>query len=69
MKRRQARGGGGRFVRNTPENSLGLHFNIHERKADGSWCGALNPSKVGEAKPAACSHCGETLLQADAARS
>lgn len=62
MKRFQARGGAGRFVRNTPENTLGLHFNIHECKADGSWCGALNPSQVGEPRPSACSQCGEPIV-------
>ncbi len=61
MKRRQARSGGGRFVRNTPENTLGLHFGIHEKKQDGSWCGAFNPSPVGQPRPERCHACGEPL--------
>lgn len=64
MKRYQARRGGGRFTRNTPENSLGLHIAIHERRADGTWCGALNPSRVGEPRPTHCHACGE-LLEAE----
>lgn len=61
MKRLQARRGNGRFTGNTMENTLGLHTTIHERKADGEWCGALNPSRVGEPRPETCSHCGEPL--------
>lgn len=67
MKRFQARRGGGRFTRNTPENTLGLHSNVHERKSDGSWCGGLNPSKVGEVRPTVCRHCGEPLAVTAAA--
>lgn len=61
--RRQARRGNGRFTRNTPENSLGLHFTIHEHRRDGTWCGALNPSPLGEPRPVTCSRCGESLEQ------
>lgn len=61
MKRFQARRGNGRFTPNTPENSLGMHFNVHERKADGSWCGAFNPSTVGQPRPTHCHTCGEAL--------
>lgn len=61
MKRYQARRRGGEFTRNTPENILGLHIAIHGRQADGSWCGALNPSPVGEPRPSVCHVCGEPL--------
>jgi hypothetical protein len=65
VKRRQARASGGRFTRNTPENTFGLHMNIHDgNKPDGSWCGAFNPTPVGEPRPERC-QCGE-LLQAKA---
>jgi hypothetical protein len=60
VKRFQARRGNGRFRRNRPED-LGLHFTVHDRKADGTWCGALNPSPVGEPRPTTCAHCGEPL--------
>ena len=59
--RRQARRANGRYTRNTMENTLGLHVTVHGRKADGTWCGALNPSKVGEPRPTTCSQCGELL--------
>ena len=59
--RRQARRGNGRFTRNTLENTVGLHANIHERKADGTWCGAFNPTRVGEQVPEHCHACGERL--------
>lgn len=68
MKRLQARRANGRFIRNTAENTLGLHFNVHERKADGSWCGALNPSRVGEPRPECCSQCAEPITEADPIR-
>jgi hypothetical protein len=61
-RRFQARRGNGRFVRNTPENTMGMHMNIHGRKADGSWCGSFNPSTVGQPRPERCHSCGETLL-------
>lgn len=62
MRRLQARRGNGRFTRNTPENTLGLHFNIHGFRADGvTWCGAFNPSKVGESRPTRCATCGDPL--------
>ena len=64
MKRFQARRGNGRFVRNTPENTLGMHIDVHERKADGSWCGAMIPTTVGEQRPEKCHACGEALVQA-----
>lgn len=68
-RRFQARRGNGRFTRNTLENTLGLTSNVHEWKADGSWCGAINPSSVGEPRPVTCSHCGELLERAaEAAR-
>jgi hypothetical protein len=63
VKRFQARRGNGRFIRNTPENTLGLHFSVHEHKPDGSWCGALNPSRVGEERPTTCSQCGGSLVE------
>jgi hypothetical protein len=61
MKRFQARRSSGRFTRNTTENTFGLSMNIHGRKADGSWCGALNPSKLGEERPTVCNRCGEKI--------
>lgn len=62
MKRFQSRRGNGRFTANTPENTLGLHMGIHERKSNGEWCGAFNPSPVGQPRPAQCHACGETLI-------
>jgi hypothetical protein len=64
VKRRQARTFGGRFTRNTPENTFGLHMNIHDGNApDGSWCGRFNPTQLGEPRPERC-QCG-ALLQAE----
>ena len=63
MKRFQARVGSGRFTRNTPENVLGMHFGVHERKRNGDWCGAFNPSTVGIERPTTCHACGESLLE------
>ncbi|HYE88477.1 MAG TPA: hypothetical protein VEA16_19080 [Vicinamibacterales bacterium] len=60
-RRVQARRGNGRFTRNTPENTLGMHFNVHERKQNGEWCGAFNPSRVGETRPTHCHACGDPL--------
>jgi hypothetical protein len=68
MRRFQARHGNGRFTPNTPENTLGLHMGIHERKANGEWCGAFNPSPVGEQRPTHCHICGESLIQHDTRR-
>lgn len=65
MRRLQARRGNGRFTRNTMENTFGLHAGIHERKADGSWCGAFNPSRVGEPRPETCHACGESLIASE----
>lgn len=62
MRRCQARRGNGRFTPNTAENTLGMHFGVHERKQDGSWCGAFNPSTVGEPRPTHCHACGESLV-------
>ena len=65
MKRLQARRGNGRFTRNTSENTLGLHMNIHGFRKDGeTWCGAFNPSRVGEPFPERCQTCGELLSEA-----
>jgi hypothetical protein len=61
MRRRQARRGNGRFTRNTPENTFGQHIAVHERKGNGEWCGALNPSPVGQERPTHCYVCGEAL--------
>jgi hypothetical protein len=62
MKRRQCRGGGGRFVRNTPERVFGLSLNIHDGpKPDGVWCGGFNPAPVGQPGPERCGHCGAPL--------
>jgi hypothetical protein len=61
MKRIQARRGNGRFTRNTMENTVGLHCAVHERKLDGTWCGALNPWPVGGVPPTVCAQCGEPL--------
>lgn len=61
MKRWQARRCNGRFTRNTFENTFGLHAGVHERKANGEWCGAFNPSPVGEPRPTYCHACGESL--------
>lgn len=69
MKRFQARLGNGTFTPNTPENTLGLHMDIHERKRNGEWCGAFNPSRVGEPRPALCYVCGESLSGTSAEQS
>lgn len=58
-KRKQARNKGGRFVRNTPENTLGLHIVICKK------CGGLNPYPVYEEAPERCGHCDETLTNKD----
>jgi hypothetical protein len=64
-RRLQARRGNGRFTPNTPENTLGMHFNIHGFRADGTtWCGAFNPSRVGEDRPIHCHACGDRLEDA-----
>lgn len=65
MKRFQARRGNGRFTPNTPENTFGLHFNVHERKPDGESCGAFNPSRVGDERPTTCHACGGSLIEAE----
>ncbi len=69
MKRFQARVGNGRFARNTPENTLGMHFNVHGRKVNGEWCGAFNPSTLGQPLPEKCHACGEPLHGDDEAAS
>jgi hypothetical protein len=61
MKRIQARRASGRFTRNTMENTFGLHVVVHEHKADGTWCGGLNPWPVGGDRPVVCRHCDEPL--------
>lgn len=55
MRRLQARQGGGRWTRNTMENTLGLHAGICPS------CNGLNPSPVGEERPDVCHHCGAPL--------
>lgn len=57
----QARRSNGRWERNTLSNTFGLRDGMHGRKADGSWCGGLNPSGLHEAAPTTCGHCGEAL--------
>jgi len=47
---------------------MGL-VNCHDTKADGSWCGAFNPTKKWDAlgRPilaTMCSHCGEPIPSA-----
>ena len=64
MGRLQARRGNGRFTRNTMENTFGLHVHVHERKANGDWCGGLNPWRVDELFPTHCATCGEPLSAA-----
>jgi hypothetical protein len=59
--RRQARRGNGRFTRNTPENTFGMHIDIHGYKRDGTWCGAFTTSPVGEPRPTHCQACGDPL--------
>jgi hypothetical protein len=49
----------GRFTRNTPENTLGLHLNICER------CGGFNPTPLGEAPPSTCRHCDQPITHTD----
>ena len=51
MKRLQARGWRGRFTRNTPENTLGLHIVICPH------CRAFNCSDVGKPRPLQCHTC------------
>lgn len=54
-RRFQARRGNGRFVRNTPENTLGLHIGVCPA------CRLLQPSRVGEPRPTKCHSCGAAL--------
>jgi predicted amidophosphoribosyltransferase len=51
----QARAGGGRWTRNTMENTFGLHTGICPS------CNGFNPSGVGEPRPEVCHHCGAAL--------
>lgn len=55
MKRFQSRGGGGRFRRNTMENTFGLHVPACPH------CRRFNPYSVGEKKPENCHACGKPL--------
>ncbi len=55
MRRLQARRMGGRFTRNTLENTVGLHVGICDA------CNRFNPSPVGEPRPSVCKHCGMPL--------
>ncbi len=55
MRRFQARRGGGRFQRNTLENTFGLRTGICPS------CNRFNPSSLGEAPPEVCHHCGAPL--------
>lgn len=55
MKRFQARRRGGRFTRNTPENTLGLHIIVCTS------CRTLNAWPTGEARPTACHACKASL--------
>jgi hypothetical protein len=54
-KRFQARVGNGRFTRNTPENTMGLHIDVCPA------CRLLQPYGVGEPKPETCHTCGAPL--------
>lgn len=56
MKRFQARRSGGRFTRNTLENTCGLHAGICDA------CHRFNAHGVNETAPDVCAHCGATLL-------
>lgn len=53
MKRYQARKSSGRFTRNTPENTFGLHVDVCPGR-DGKWCGRLLPVNVGEKRREFC---------------
>ena len=55
MKPRQARRRNGRFVRNTPENTLGIHIDICPR------CRRLNTWDRGSPAPTNCHACGAPL--------
>lgn len=57
MKRFQARRASGRFTRNTPENTFGLH--IDQCGA----CGRLISYPVGDAPPDACHGCGAVIIR------
>lgn len=52
MRRFQARRSSGRFTRNTPENTLGLHIGVCPGRDE--WCGRLLPVAVGEKTPDFC---------------
>lgn len=53
MKRFQARRGNGRFIRNTMENTFGLHCAVCPYDD----CRRLNPTPVGEPQPTHCHAC------------
>lgn len=55
MKRYQARRGNGRFTRNTPENTFGLHVAVCPA------CRRFNPSAVDEPRPTRCHACSAEL--------
>jgi len=60
MSRRiQARRGNGRFTRNTPENTFGLHLSMC------GYCGQIHPWSLGCKEPESCKSCGRSLLNAD----
>ena len=57
MKRYQSRRGNGRFIKNTMENTFGLHVEICPH------CRICNPYKVNEPKPEKCHDCGKFLRE------
>jgi hypothetical protein len=57
MKRFQARRGNGRFTRNTPENTLGLHIDVCPT------CRVLVPYELGAEPPDTCHSCGAVIVR------
>jgi hypothetical protein len=56
MKRHQARKGNGRFIKNTIENTFGLHCIFCPN------CGIGNPYGLAEERPSKCHSCEKDLI-------
>lgn len=59
MKHFQARRGGGKFTRNTTENTFGFHTVVCAE------CRRFNTWNVGTVRPETCHACGKPLRDAD----
>jgi len=62
--RGQLRSAGGRWRRATMRD-LGLRTGVHERRADGAWCGQILAAGLNENLPRVCPACGEPINPKD----